>query len=79
MCPKIIFLVAKKCGILRMPKNKNMNVRKKIKETKTQCSLCVAQFEVWLNNLRINEERKEKIQQHFLGYCPVCARFDEKN
>ncbi|OGZ90314.1 MAG: hypothetical protein A2599_03280 [Candidatus Staskawiczbacteria bacterium RIFOXYD1_FULL_39_28] len=51
---------------------------KKIKNTKKQCSLCSAEFEVWLNNVKTSEDRKEKISQHFLSYCPVCTRQDGK-
>ena len=56
-----------------------MKIKKKVKETMMQCSLCSAQFEIGLNNSRMPEERKDKIKEHFLGYCPVCARLDEKN
>jgi len=55
-----------------------MSIKEKIKETRMQCSLCSVQFEVWLNNLRANEERKDKILQHFSVYCPVCADANKK-
>lgn len=54
------------------------NISKKIKETGRQCGVCEANFEIWLNNSRLPEERKEKIGERFLRYCPVCARIDEK-
>ncbi len=49
----------------------------KIKEESRQCSICAAQFEIWLSNSRISEEKKEKMAQHLLAYCPVCSRVDE--
>ena len=43
-------------------KNKNMKVNtKKTKEVKKQCSLCAATFEVWLDNSKLSEERREKM------------------
>jgi hypothetical protein len=50
----------------------------KIKEAGKKCSLCAARFEVWLDNSKFSDERKEKISQHQLVYCPVCTRADEK-
>jgi len=47
-------------------------------ETSGQCSLCSAKFEVWLNNTGVSDEKKEKISQRLLNYCPACARADEK-
>ncbi len=49
---------------------------KKFKELNKQCGLCSANFEIWLSNSRINDERKEKIQNRFLSYCPACSRAD---
>ena len=51
---------------------------KKNKDAKKQCSLCEAGFEIWLNNSRFNEERRERVSQHILRYCPVCVRLGEK-
>lgn len=53
-------------------------VRKKLDEIGRQCSLCSAKFEIWLNNAKISDEKKEKIQRHFLSYCPACVRVDER-
>jgi hypothetical protein len=39
-----------------------------------QCVLCQADFQAWLENLNLPEERKEKISKHFLEYCPVCTK-----
>jgi hypothetical protein len=50
----------------------------KIEKESEQCSLCSAKFEIWLNDSRINEERKEKINKHLLKYCPVCAKANGK-
>jgi hypothetical protein len=50
----------------------------KIKKQTEQCSLCQAQFEIQLNNSRLSEERKERISQHILRYCPVCSLVNEK-
>lgn len=49
-------------------------VAKKTKSREVQCTLCQANFQVWLNNLKMNEERKEKIETHLLSYCPVCRK-----
>jgi len=54
------------------------HIKEKIKKTGEQCSVCSAKFEIWLNNLRAGEERKEKISQHILEYCPACSRASEK-
>jgi hypothetical protein len=54
------------------------NIKRKIKEAGKACIICAAKFEVWLDNARLNEERKEKISQHLLSYCPVCSRADGK-
>lgn len=46
----------------------------KIKKDSDQCSLCAAQFEIMLDNSRLSEEKREKIGQHLLNYCPACSR-----
>ncbi|MGA2417992.1 MAG: hypothetical protein ABSF55_02040 [Candidatus Staskawiczbacteria bacterium] len=51
---------------------------KKIDDAKKQCGICAAGFEIWLNNSRFSEERREKVSQHLLKYCPVCVRVGEK-
>jgi len=53
--------------------NKTKNKIKKIGE---QCAVCAANFEIWLNNSKLSEEKREKIDEHFLSYCPVCSRSD---
>jgi hypothetical protein len=50
----------------------------RIKKESEQCSLCSAKFEIWMDNSSISEERKEKISNHLLKYCPVCAKADGK-
>lgn len=50
------------------------NISKKSKEVENRCGVCEANFEIWLNNLRASDERKEKISEHLLSYCPVCSR-----
>jgi uncharacterized protein with PIN domain len=54
------------------------NVTKKLKKEREQCILCAAKLEIWVDNSKISEERKEKISQHLLSYCPVCVRADQK-
>ncbi len=54
------------------------NIKRKIKDAAKQCGVCVAGFEIWLNNSRINEERREKVSQRLLSYCPVCIKVGEK-
>ena len=53
-------------------------VAQKIREERKQCSLCAARFEIWLDNSRLNDEKREKIEQRLLSYCPVCSRVSEK-
>ncbi|MCX6724130.1 MAG: hypothetical protein NT155_03120 [Candidatus Staskawiczbacteria bacterium] len=50
----------------------------KIKTESGQCSICSAKFEVWLDNSKLDDERKEKIGEKLLSYCPVCSRSSEK-
>jgi hypothetical protein len=57
---------------------KNMTKKIKFKQMGEQCSLCAAKFEIWLNNSRLSEERKERISEHLLSYCPVCGKVDQK-
>jgi len=57
---------------------RNIEIKKKIKRKTMQCILCQANFQTWLNNLELSDERKEKISQHFLDYCPACTKFDGK-
>jgi len=57
---------------------KKIETKKKTKGKNMQCILCQANFQVWLDNLNIKEERKEKISQHFLKYCPVCTKAGDK-
>ena len=56
-----------------------METRKKTEKNNMQCIVCQANFEVWLDNLKTYSEREEKLREHFLSYCPVCTRKDEKN
>ncbi|MGD0577280.1 MAG: hypothetical protein ABSA74_04350 [Candidatus Staskawiczbacteria bacterium] len=50
----------------------------KNQEASNQCSLCAAKFEIWLNNSRLSDEKKEKISELMLYYCPVCERAGDK-
>jgi len=50
------------------------SIKQKIKVEGEQCSLCAAKFEVWLDNSIMSDEKKEKIGQHLLSYCPACSR-----
>jgi hypothetical protein len=58
---------------------KNTKMRKMTEKNDLQCSICHANFEVWVDNLKIDPEKEEKLQEHLLSYCPVCARKGEKN
>jgi hypothetical protein len=58
-------------------KNKKINMKnnkKKEEQLNKQCSICSAKLEVSLDNSGISEERREKIGQHLLQYCPVCSK-----
>jgi len=50
----------------------------KNQELSGQCSICAAKFEIWLSNSRLSDEKKEKISEHMLYYCPACEKADEK-
>lgn len=65
-------------NIIKIKNTKMKNVIKKIKKEGEQCSLCAAKLEIWVDNSKFSEERKEKINQHLLSYCPICARTDQK-
>ena len=52
-------------------------VLEKNKIEKQQCIRCAAEFEIWLSNSKISEEKKEKMANHLLAHCPVCSRVDE--
>jgi len=54
------------------------NTKKKIEEISRQCGFCTAEFEIWLDNSRFNQDREERLHGRFLKFCPVCARIDEK-
>lgn len=58
---------------------KKIKTRKDTEKNNMQCIVCHANFEVWLDNLKISLEREEKMRQRLLSYCPVCTRKDEKN
>ena len=58
---------------------KNIKTRKNTEKKNLQCVLCHANFEVWVDNLKIVAEREEKLRGHFLSYCPACAREDNKH
>jgi len=51
-------------------------IKNKTKQTGGQCAMCSANFEIWLNNSKLPEEKREKIGEHFLSYCPVCSKSD---
>jgi hypothetical protein len=53
---------------------KSENNKKKINAESGQCGMCEAKFQVWLDNLKASDERKEKISDKLLSYCPVCLR-----
>jgi DNA-directed RNA polymerase subunit RPC12/RpoP len=42
-----------------------------------QCGKCSAEFEIWLSNSRMSEDKKEKMANHLLAHCPACSRVDE--
>ncbi|MCX6721739.1 MAG: hypothetical protein NTY04_00905 [Candidatus Staskawiczbacteria bacterium] len=52
--------------------------KNKMKQLGEQCSICSAKFEIWLNNSRISDERREKMGQYLLSYCPACSRTGER-
>ena len=58
---------------------KKIKIRKLTEKNNLQCTLCQANFEVWIDNLKLASEREEKLREHLLSYCPVCTRKDESN
>jgi len=57
---------------------KNIKIKKLAEKSDLQCSICHANFEVWIDNLKLASEREEKLQEHLLSYCPVCSRKGQK-
>ena len=51
----------------------------KNQEISGQCSICAAKFEIWLSNSRLSDEKKERIEERLLDYCPACEKADYKN
>lgn len=63
-----------------MKKDKIRNFElKTLSNSALQCATCGANFEVWLGNQRLSENREEKMRSHFLQYCPDCSKADEKS
>lgn len=58
---------------------KNIKTRKTKEKKLLQCTLCQANFEVWLDNMKPSQDREESLRKHFLNYCPVCTKKDEAN
>ena len=54
---------------------KKIESKNKKNKKNMQCVLCQANFEVWVSNERMPEE---KLRLHFLSYCPACTRAGEK-
>jgi hypothetical protein len=54
---------------------KKIESKNKKNKKNMQCVLCQANFEVWVSNERMPEE---KLRSHFLSYCPACTRAGEK-
>lgn len=52
---------------------------KNIGKKNMQCALCQANFEVWIDNLKADPEREEKMRERLLTYCPACAKERDKN
>jgi hypothetical protein len=52
---------------------------KKMENTKKQCGLCQAEFQVRLDNENLSDERKEKIGEKLSSYCPACSIAEWKN
>jgi len=57
---------------------KKIESKNKKNKKNMQCVLCQANFEVWVSNERMPEEKEEKLRLHFLSYCPACTRAGEK-
>ncbi|MCX6721430.1 MAG: hypothetical protein NT026_02405 [Candidatus Staskawiczbacteria bacterium] len=63
-----------------MKSTKFRNIKlKRLSKDALQCAVCHANFDVWVGNQRLNENREENLRKHFLSYCPTCAKTDEKN
>ena len=51
---------------------------KRLKSDGLQCAICQANFEVWVDNQKFQENKEEGVRKHFLNYCPACEKADEK-
>ncbi|MFA6190255.1 MAG: hypothetical protein WC711_01930 [Candidatus Staskawiczbacteria bacterium] len=56
---------------------KTKYAKQKIITNAEQCSRCAAEFEIWLSNSRVSEDKKEKMASRLLIHCPACSRADE--
>jgi hypothetical protein len=52
---------------------------KRLASDALQCAVCHANFDVWVGNQRLSENREEGLRKKFLTYCPACAKVDEKS
>ena len=52
------------------------NIKNKIKKIGEACDICAARFEIWLDNAKFSDERKETVKEKLLNYCPACSRAD---
>jgi len=64
--------------VVNVPKKMNKKLNIKMQKMAQQCGSCTANFEIWVDNSRLNQDREEKIRRQFLSYCPVCAKVSEK-
>jgi hypothetical protein len=53
--------------------------KKNRKKLSIECSVCKAQFDIWVNTEHAGSDLEEGIRNHVNNYCPVCKALEELN
>jgi hypothetical protein len=57
---------------------KKIKTRKLTENKELNCVLCQANFELWIDSLKLNQKKEEDLKEKFLKYCP-CPLKDNLN
>lgn len=47
-------------------------MKKNLKKIETECKVCKAEFEIWVDSRELDAETEEKIRKNVSHNCPVC-------
>jgi hypothetical protein len=53
--------------------------KKNRKKISAECSVCKAQFDIWVDTEHADSDLEEGIRSHVNNYCPVCKALEESN